>query len=532
MTVLFRDPAFLASVENTLIIIGISGSSALVIGSVFAWLNERTDASFGAFSKLAPLVPLFIPPVALAVGWILLAQSSAGFINGYLRDALGLVGIHMTSGPLNISTWPGLLFVYTIALVPYAYLVVSPAFRNMDTSLEEASRMSGAGPLKTAFHVSLPAIAPALASAGLLIVIIGAALFSIPAIIGTSARIPTVAVFIVDLVDSGPGGLPLAVAAAIVLFLFILLVWLLHRWFTSRTHRQVTISGRVSSAAIVRLGRWRWVARAVLMLYLITVSILPFLALVIVALQPFWSAKIDPGVFTIASFKGFFVDPADNLSRFGLLTSVKLGAIGATVIMGIATIVVTFTHQTKGFVSHFVEAVTKVPAAITGLVIGVAILVTFGGSPFHLAGSLLILVLAYLVIFTPQGSLAAESARGQVGNDLLEASSMSGGSRMRTSYNVLWPLMRPGLAYGWAMIFVLITGDLTAAAILSGPANPVVGYAILSIYDEGTYSQLGVLGVFVCLVTLVVVGAVVLSYGRQSRKRDARVSVMQSNLTA
>jgi ABC-type Fe3+ transport system permease subunit len=37
---------------------------------------------------------------------------------------------------------------------------------------------------------------------------------------------------------------------------------------------------------------------------------------------------------------------------------------------------------------------------------------------------------------------------------------MAGASRMRTSVRILWPLMRPGLVYGWSMIFVLILGDL------------------------------------------------------------------------
>jgi iron(III) transport system permease protein len=73
---------------------------------------------------------------------------------------------------------------------------------------------------------------------------------------------------------------------------------------------------------------------------------------------------------------------------------------------------------------------------------------------------------------------------------------------------------------------------LTAAAILSGPSNPVVGYAILSIYTEGVYSNLAVLGIFVCLATLIVVGVVILLYGRRSRRRDTGIALTGSNLTS
>ena len=78
----------------------------------------------------------------MALGWMFLAEQTAGFLNGFARGALGLVGIRLLTGPLRIASWPGLLFLYTIALVPFAYVVVSPAFRNMDASLEEASRMA------------------------------------------------------------------------------------------------------------------------------------------------------------------------------------------------------------------------------------------------------------------------------------------------------------------------------------------------------------------------------------------------------
>ncbi len=523
---LLRDPGFSRSFMNTLIVIAVAGSSALLIGSLFAWLNERTDASFGAVSRMAPLVPLLIPPVAMSVGWIFLAQSTAGFLNGFLRAVLGLAGIHLTTGPLDISSWPGLLFAYTIALVPYAYIVVSPALRNMDTALEEASRMSGAGPLRTAIQVSLPAVGPALVSAALLIVIIAAALYSIPAIIGSSARIETLSVYIVYLTQSSSSGLNQSVAASMMLLVFLTGVWGLQRWITQR-QRQVKISGKSASGTVVRLGRWRRLAQALIVAYLLSVSVLPFLALVVVALQPFWQANINPGAFTLKAFNTFISGP-NKLGRDALMTSLELGAVGASIVMIVATIMVTYAHQVRGTIASFIHGVTKIPAAISGLVIAVAILYTFAGPPFRFKGTPLILLLAYLVMFMPQASIAAETARGQVGDDLLESSSMSGASRLRTSWRVLWPLMRPGLAYGWAMIFVLILGDLIAASILSGPGNMVVGSAIVEIYTGGIFSDLAVLGTVVCVTALVVVGLVITVYGRRAGQRGVRVTEASS----
>ena len=57
----------------------------------------------------------------------------------------------------------------------------------------------------------------------------------------------------------------------------------------------------------------------------------------------------------------------------------------------------------------------------------------------------------------------------------------------------LLPLMLPGLAAGWALIFASIVGELTASVILAGPHNPVMGYLIMTSYEAGTYSQLAAL---------------------------------------
>jgi iron(III) transport system permease protein len=512
------DPAFGRAFGNTLIVIALAGTAAVVVGSIFAWLNERTDASLGAVSGIAPLIPLLMPPVTLAVGWVFLAQPTVGFLNGYLRGALGLVGIQLRTGPLDIGTWPGLLFVYTIALVPFAYVVVSPAFRNMDTALEEASRMSGAGPLRTAFSVSLPVIGPSILLAALLVVVVAAAMFSIPAIIGTSARVQTLSVYIVQLTQVSAAGLDRAVAAASVLVVFIASVWATQR---AVSHRQkaMTISGKSGSGTRVRLGPWRWVARIVILAYFLTVAVLPFLALTIVAVQPFWTATIDPAVFTTDAIVSFFQTTTATMPRDALFLSLQLGLVGGTLVMLAATILVTYAQHAGRRTANLIRGVTKVPAAISGLVIAVAILFTFAGPPFSLKGSFLILLLAYLVMFMPQASIAAESARGQVGDELLEASAMAGGSRLRTSLRILWPLMRPGLAYGWAMIFVLIFGDLIAAAILSGPGNMVVGAAIVEIYSGGIFRDLAVLGMIVTATALVIVGVVVTFAGRRSDQR-------------
>src|SRR3546814_12901866 len=82
-------------------------------------------------------------------------------------------------------------------LMPYAYVIVGSAFKNIDPALEEASRVSGGSVGRTALRVSLPLVLPAIMGAGLLLVIEGLSLYSAPVIIAPTAGIDVLSVRLV-----------------------------------------------------------------------------------------------------------------------------------------------------------------------------------------------------------------------------------------------------------------------------------------------------------------------------------------------
>src|SRR5690606_7566288 len=97
------------TILNTVVVVVISSLLALVIGSVLAWLNERTDARMGVLTDVLPFVPFLMPPIAGAIGWALLAAPTGGYINVFLRWLLGLVGIQIDRGPFDVYSFSGLI---------------------------------------------------------------------------------------------------------------------------------------------------------------------------------------------------------------------------------------------------------------------------------------------------------------------------------------------------------------------------------------------------------------------------------------
>ena len=505
-----------AALRNSGILLVTAVPLSLIIGSLFAWLTERTDIRLGRIADILPLVPLFIPPIALAVGWVFLASKDAGLLNAGVGKLFELFGSDSRPRWFNIGSWTGLVFVYVLHLVPYVYLVVSAALRNVDSAEDEASRMSGAGPLRTLFRVSFPAIIPAFASAALLAVMTSLALFSIPVVVGSAADVTVLPVLIVNLIQ---GTYPPKISEAVVLGVFIAVVvgsmWLFQRRL-ARHARHSTIGGKASTASRVRLGAWRLPARLGVTLYLLATAVLPMAALILVALQPFWSPTINVSAFTLKNFRELFgrVGPA----RDALLTSGSLAVGGATLGILLAALLVSYGRSAGRRTYNVVDGVTKAPAAISHIVIGIAFIVAFGGAPFYLLGTVGILLIAYLVIYMPQATISAGSANEQIGDELLEASQISGATGGRTFRRISLPLMAPGLTAGWAILFVLMIGDLTASVLLASTRHPVVGFVILNVWENGTFSTLAALGVTISLVSTFVVSVVLVANKRQAVK--------------
>ena len=189
---------------NTLVVVAGGAAIATVFGTALAYINERTDANMGVFGEILPLAPLLVPSIAGVIGWAVLLDPRAGLINSALRSLLPITGSTARSGPFNIYSAEGLVIMTGIYLVPYVYLIVAAALRHLDPSIEEASRVAGAGPLRTLARVSLPAIRPAITGALLIAVVAGVGMFSVPIVLGTAARVELVSVYLFRLLDSYP----------------------------------------------------------------------------------------------------------------------------------------------------------------------------------------------------------------------------------------------------------------------------------------------------------------------------------------
>ena len=422
-----------------------------------------------------------------------------------------MLGISMRTGPLNIYTFTGLVCIMALYLLPYVYLTTSAAFQTLDANLEEASRMCRAGAFTTLRRVTLPSIRPALFASILILIMMGFAIFSVPIVIGTGARIDLLSVRIYRLIISYPPRTDLAILLGIFLTMIVQSTLLLQAWMGIQG-RHAAIAGKGLRAAPVALGPWRPFARGVMIFYLLATAVIPLIGLTFVSLQAFWTARIN---WSTLGFQNYVTVLSQNeITKTALFNSVWLGIVGGTVGMLIAAWL-TLAGRASTRMRKAIDLVTAVPAGIPHVVIGVGFILCFSSGWLNLNGTLTILLLAYFIINLPQAMAAASAARSTIGSELIEASQIFKASPITTFTRVLLPLMLPGLAAGWVILFVQISGELTASALLGGTTNPVIGQVILDFWNNGSFPQIAALA----MIMTVINGVVSLAALRFSRVR-------------
>jgi iron(III) transport system permease protein len=488
----FTSATFWNGLVTSLAIVIPAAAIALIVGAVMAWANTRTNASLGLFGQIIPLSSFVIPHIAITAGWLVIGAPNVGLLSRWIPFFP------------NLYSAGGIIFVISLTLVPFTFLILQNALSNLDPALEEASLTSGASTFRTLVRVSLPATAHAIGGAGLLAVIVGLGDYTVVFILGTSARIQTLSLIVVQLVTASyPARLGDGAVIGLVLLVITATVWIVY-FRVSKGGRISQIGGKASNFAIMRLGKAKWPVRAITLLYFLLATVLPVIGLIVVSFQTYFGAPITPQSFTLGNFQATFSSPLLWPSITNSAIFAAIGALIITIIIGFLTSAAKITRVSS---ATFGLSMVKVPSAIAPLVLAIGVLIAFFGPPFNLGGTAVLLVGTYVVLFLPHASILGESATAQVRQELIEASDTSGATWWRTQRSILGPLTAPAFVTVYALTFALIAAETSASRILARPGTEVAGFTMLQVVNEGEpIGTLAVLAVLLAALNLIVVG--------------------------
>ena len=443
---------------------------------------------------------MVIPGMVTALAWALLLAPRTGILNEMLRYIFSLSS---EVGPLNIYTFWGMCFLQGILQTPTVFLLLLPMFRSMDPSLEEASRVSGANFMSTMRRVTLPLASPAMLAALLYIFISAIESFDVPLIIGVNAHVPVFTTQVYMYIYPPGGKLPnygmASTFGTVVIAIAVLLMYLYTR-ATRRAEKFVTITGKGYRPAPIDLGRWRYMAFAVVIVYVLIAVGLPFLILL-------WNSLVDfvqvPSIEALSDlslrwYKAAFMGAGKAISNTVLLTVVS--ATAATLIAGVAS---WFIVRSRMPGRRILDVVTFLPHSIPGVVFAMAFM--FLGLtvlPAPLYGTVWILVIAMTAKSLAFPSRVMVAANLQIHKELEEVALVSGASWGKTLRCINLPMMIPAAFNGWILVALLAAKELTICLMLFSPSNVVISTKIWAFWENGDVSETCALSVLlIALVT-------------------------------
>ena len=507
LTEAFTTPGTIEMLRNTLVLGAGSGVFATFIGATLAFLVARTDIPMKSLVTAASLVPLIIPGILHTVAWLMLLSPRIGAMNPYLAW-IGLDG-------LDVGSMGGMIFVQGLHAVPLVFLLMLPAFKAMDPSLEEAASIAGSSVLESLWRITLPMLRPALFAALLITVVTGIEGFEVPLILGSPDGISVLSTKIWFALQTFPVNYGGAGAYSMLLVGITLIGSYMYSRFSRNGRKYQTVTGKGYRPRTIQLGRLRWVGAGFVAVYFFFAVLAPTLILVYVSVQPYFRrpsfANIADSSFV--NYERLFDNP---VAPRALMHSLLLSAGAATLVMLFMALAawVVIRSQIRG--RWLVDALAFVPLALPGVVLGVALIFVYLRSPLPVYGTIWILLIAYVTKYIPYGMRYTSSAMHQIGLELEEASAVSGAGMFETLRRIDLPLLLPGLLAGWIFIVVSAMRELSTSLLVYSPGNEVLPVLIWSQYSDGQFGALAALGVLMIAI-LVALVFLLLTIGRRSK---------------
>ena len=443
-------------ISTTILLMISVGTLAGIIGTLTAWLVVRYSFTGSIWLQWALLMPLAIPGYVGAYALVDLLEY-AGPIQSILRETFGWSSSQDYWFP-EIRSFGAAVFVLSLSLYPYVYLLTRVAFRDQASSVEEVARSLGAPPFERFFKISLPLARPAVA-AGVAIVMMET-VNDFGTVDYFAVQTLTTGIFSVWLQSSNVGGA--AQLACVVLTIVILLVSL--EKLSRRRMQFFNMSSKQKKVKKIRVHG--------------AINILAFLCCFMPVLLGFALPLVVLSEHSMSS-PHLFLDKALIDATWN---TVFTGTIAAAFTVFLSIFMVFGMKSMKGKLPKITMPITTIGYAVPGAVLGVGILIPLAALDNAMAdaiyfitdidlgliftGTSFAIILAYIVRFFAIGQSATEAALGRISPNLEHAARSLGKNRASILNKIYLPIIKGSLGSAMLLVFVDCVKELPATLLL------------------------------------------------------------------
>jgi iron(III) transport system permease protein len=497
----FAEPGIWRSLWNSVKIGLVLQIIALPTGIFISWLLARTDIMFPNALEFGFWISFFLPGLATTFGWMLMLDPSTGLINSWLRQMPLVSGVNF-----DIYSFSGIVFVHLVSNgISTKVMLMTPAFRRMDASMEEASRMSGASAFTTLLRITVPALTPVIIVVFLLSVIRIFSSLETELLLGVPWGFYVYSTKIVDLARQEPPLVNQAAALGSIILLFLAVFIPLQRKLISR--RQFTTVTGQFKPKIIELGIWRYPATAFVGLIIFILDVVPLLSVLGGSFMTRFGFFNLPKTWTLEYWRMALTDPRilHGLENT-LIVAVSAGVVGSIFFSLIGYILVRTKLPGRGIL----DTICWLPSAIPGVLAGLGLLWMFLGTPVFrpFYGTIVLLVVAQVLGGITLATQILKANFIQLGKELEESSRMSGAGFWRTYLRIVFPLMAQTMVMVAVIKFMFAAQHNSAIILLATSETRTLSLLAL---DQVAAGYREVASITIIMITVLTLGVAIVA---------------------
>ena len=491
----FLKPDLIITIWNSFLIWGSTAAISFPVGVGIAWTLARTRIPWSRQLEFLFWVAYMVPSLPVTIAWINLLDPYIGLLNVALMKLP-----FIKEGPFNIFSVPGIVWVHLMGHgIGLKVMLLTPAFRNMDSTMEEAARVSGASNLRSALRVTLPLmISPMVLVFALQLLRIFQS-FETELLLGEPFGFFVYSTKIYSLVRTEIPNYGEAAALASLTVLIIALIIPLQRWIIQR-RRYTTVTGSFKPG-LIELGKWKYVLFSAIVVLLFLASVGPLLVLVLGSFMT-RIGYFELG-FTLQNWETVVSNPVFIKALINTLTIATSSAIISPLIFSVIAYILVRTRLPW---RTALDWIVWSSGAIPGMLTGLGLLWLFLGTPGldFLYGSIMALVLVAALQGSTTGVNVLKGVFVQIGADMEEAARVSGAGWIRTYFRIWVPLLMPTLALLAVLSFVGAAGITSSIILLASRDSTTLSLLALQLsMDQANQREaVSVISIFIILLTV------------------------------
>lgn len=431
-----------------------TGFFATCIGVALAWLVVGYSFPLRRFFRWALVLPLAVPPYIAAYTYSTMT-SYTGVIQATLRNRLDIT---IPPGTIEIMSLRGAIFILTLFLFPYVFMITRSFLERQSASYVENAMLLGRKRLSLFFRVVLPLARPAIIGGMMLVVFEVFSDYGVSSYFGVQTL--STAIFqtwfgMYD-VDS-------AIRLAAWLMIVVIGVFVLERYLR-RNRRFYATTSQIRPLKPMKLKGAAAAAAT-------TVCLLVFLLAFVI---PVWQIV----VWTIWTFRKVW--RADFIEL--MVNSLSGAALSTCVIMIMALMAARSARLLSSSVAYAISRLMTAGYAIPGAIVAIGVLAVCieldktlsplyawfgrGEGALVISMSLAMLIFGYTIRFMATGYNAVEAGYEKIPRAFAEAAHTLGRGTTVAFFRVELPLLKGALLTGFVLTFVEIVKELPLTLLL------------------------------------------------------------------